>query len=163
MANIREKVIVNCPFSAVIEYVETFFSQRHKLPLSALQTIRTEVTTEYNVAIDRMDSARRHDALEVSWYPKAHLPLPAFHGILSVRPHFKDSELALEGSYEPPLGPVGEVFEATIGRNIARGTINGLLQEIKASVQDQWNRQRLKYPDVETLNKAAKSQHKQSD
>ncbi len=153
MSKIREMVKVDCPFSGVIEYVERFFAKRHKLPLTGFKTIGTKVTTEYSVVIDHVDASRRHDALEVSWFPKEHLPLPAFHGLLSVRPDSQGSLLALEGTYEPPLGSVGKVFDKAVGRNIAQGTVNGLLQEIKTSVEEQWNEERSRMPDIKTLNK----------
>ncbi len=157
MSKIRDVVTVDCPFSGVIEYVERFFAERHKLPLTAFKMIGTNVTTEYSVVIDQIDTTRRHDALEVSWFPKEHLPLPAFHCVLSVRPDSKGSLLALEGAYDPPLGRVGKVFDKAVGRNIAQGTVNGLLQEVKTSVEEQWNEDRSRIPDIETLNKRQSS------
>jgi len=157
MPKIRESRIVDCPFSGVIEYAERFFEHRHKLRLTGLQTIKTEVTTEYNVVIDHVDAARRHDALEISWSPNEHVPLPAFHGMFSVRPDFKGSLLTLEGAYEPPLGKVGKAFDKAAGRSIARGTLNGLLQEVKISVEEQWNQERRGLPNIETLNKRQNS------
>lgn len=157
MSNTRGMMKIDCPFSGVIEYVERFFARRHKLPLTAFKTIGTKVTTEYSVIIDQVDTARRHDALEVAWFPAEHLPLPAFRGVLSVRPDSKGSLLALEGAYEPPLGKVGKVFDKAVGSNIAQGTVNGLLQEIKMSVEEQWNEERSRMPDIETLNERQSS------
>ncbi|MGZ5091212.1 MAG: hypothetical protein ACXWCH_08730 [Burkholderiales bacterium] len=153
MSTISETTLLDCPFSASLDYVEEFFNEHNRLPLKALRIIKTDVLMRYDLVADREDTARLHDALAVRWQPEGDLPLPTFHGSLSVRPHMRRTELHLEGGYLPPLGTTGKVFDAVVGRNVARDTMQGLLREIKTFVDSAWERDRSSYPDIEELNR----------
>jgi hypothetical protein len=75
---------------------------------------------------------------EVHWAPLRPGPFPTFHGELMVEPA-EGAEafwLKLQGTYEPPIGLIGEAFDAIVGRNIARATALDLLGRIKASLED---------------------------
>jgi hypothetical protein len=41
----------------------------------------------------------------------------------------------LNGSYEPPLGPVGAAFDAVVGHKIAENTARNLLAMIADSIE----------------------------
>jgi hypothetical protein len=153
VSKISETVLLDCPFSASLDYVEEFFDEHRRLPLKGVRTVKTDVSVQYDLVVDRNDTARLHDALAIRWQPKEHLPLPSFHGSLTVRPHVNRTELRLEGGYVPPLGAAGKTFDAVVGRNIARDTMEGLLREVKTFVDSAWQRDRSAYPDIETLNR----------
>lgn len=64
--------------------------------------------------------------------------LPSFAGQLSLA----DAEspescrLSLEGSYTPPLGPIGAAFDVLLGHAIARATAQRLLMSIAQDLED---------------------------
>jgi hypothetical protein len=43
-----------------------------------------------------------------------------------------ETQLDLEGRYEPPLGPLGKVLDAVVGRRIAEASVHQFLQDIAA-------------------------------
>jgi hypothetical protein len=44
--------------------------------------------------------------------------------------------LGLDGTYEPPIGLIGEAFDAVVGQNIARATALDLLGRMKSSLEE---------------------------
>ena len=152
MPVIRETVTARCPFTAVLPYIEQFFEQHPKLRLRAPGAMQADVAPAFAVVNDELDLVRSHDALQVSWTPYAHLPLPAFSGTVTVRPAPKGATVRIEGTYDPPLGKAGEVFDAVAGKTIARATIRELLDEIAVFIHTAWEKDRLQYPTIEELN-----------
>ncbi len=152
MTLIRETAIALCPFSAAIEFAATFFAKNITLPLAGTLALRTDVITTFEVVLDTTDSSRLHDALHLDWSPGQHLPLPRFSGLLTVRPESSRSELILEGTYEPPLGLVGQVFDSLLGRQIAHGTVRALLRQISTSIESEWQQYVSAKPDIAALN-----------
>lgn len=152
MTLIRETAIAHCPFSAAIEYATYFFEQRTTLPLSGTLALQTDVLTTFEVVLDRTDASRLHNALHLDWSPGERLPLPRFSGLLTVRPDSSRSELSLEGTYEPPFGSLGQIFDGLMGRQIAHGTLRALLRQISAFIELRWQNYVLAKPDIATLN-----------
>lgn len=152
MTLLRETAIAHCPFSAAIEYAGRFFSEHANLPLVGTLALRTDVSSTFEVVLDTTDSSRLHDALHLDWSPGEHLPLPRFSGLLTVRPDSTHAELILEGTYEPPFGLVGQVFDGLLGKQIAHGTVRALLRQISTSIETQWRQYVSTKPDVAELN-----------
>lgn len=76
-----------------------------------------------------------HDELQLTWEPTGGGPFPKFSGTIKMRPLSPDTELALSGEYQPPLGVVGEAFDAVIGKRIAEATAQTLLETIKEGLE----------------------------
>lgn len=152
MTLIRETAIAHCPFSAAIEFAASFFAGHTTLPLAGTLALQTDVLTTFEVVLDTTDSSRLHDALHLDWSPGRHLPLPRFSGLLTVRPDSNHAELILEGTYEPPFGLMGQVFDGLLGKQIAHGTVRALLRQIATSIEGQWQHYVRAKPDVAALN-----------
>ena len=84
---------------------------------------------------DATDEVRKHDALEIRWSPKHYALFPDFQGLLTVRPHQAGSYLRIEGAYEPPFGILGRLFDALIGRALARLTLARLLRDLRVDIE----------------------------
>jgi len=153
MTCIRETVRVDCPFSVAIEYAANFFKEHRKLPLVVEPVLTTDVEATFKVVLDVTDAGRLHEALQLDWSPAEHLPLPAFGGLLSVRPDSGQTELTLAGTYEPPFGAAGQLFDSVLGKKIAHGTVRALLREIASCIEAQWRLYERQSPDVATLNR----------
>jgi hypothetical protein len=46
----------------------------------------------------------------------------------------QETQISLEGSYEPPLGALGGVIDAAIGRHVAEGCVHALLRDLSAQL-----------------------------
>ena len=68
----------------------------------------------------------------ISWEPEGVGPFPHFNGTVGVEAEETDGTccLTLDGDYDPPLGVVGDAFDAILGKHIARLTARNLLDEI---------------------------------
>ncbi|MGC2243239.1 MAG: hypothetical protein WBA06_06390 [Candidatus Aquilonibacter sp.] len=55
---------------------------------------------------------------------------PRFEGTLSITPVGSQSELWLQGSYEPPFGPIGALLDRTVLRHAAERSLRSFLQRI---------------------------------
>lgn len=55
---------------------------------------------------------------------------PTFEGTLSINPLGTQSELWLQGTYQPPLGIVGALLDRMLLRNAARRSLQTFLQRI---------------------------------
>lgn len=135
-----------CPFSVAHEYAAAFFARAAAgdaevgVPLKSLvPTLGGRLHEPVRiVAMQRPDDAepgRAHDAFEVCWTAGTHF-FPDFRGTLRLRIASVDETLlALEGEYRPPFGALGAVFDALIGRRIARATMCDLLDRLAVEME----------------------------
>ncbi|HEV3153847.1 MAG TPA: hypothetical protein VGZ02_08600 [Candidatus Baltobacteraceae bacterium] len=84
-------------------------------------------------AVKRRDAENINDEIAISWRPTDGGPFPVFTGRLVVWSEDRPDAcfVELQGSYEPPLGTMGEVFDAAIGRQIAERTAHTFLTLLK--------------------------------
>lgn len=145
MADVSEVVVdrvCRCPFSVAHEYAEDFLSEtasagavirvplRDFIPSLRRGGLRQPVRMRFNRSADDADMGRSHDSLEVHWVAQTRL-FPDFHGTLRFRIESVDeTRLTLEGTYHPPLATFGRIFDAVIGRRIARASLRDLLDEL---------------------------------
>ncbi|MGC2131587.1 MAG: SRPBCC family protein [Candidatus Aquilonibacter sp.] len=73
---------------------------------------------------------------------------PHFEGTLSVTPVGTQSELWLQGTYDPPFGPIGALLDRTVLRHAAKRSLESFLQRIA--------------DDVESNERATEEQHQRS-
>ena len=128
-------------FSAAQEYAEEFFRNHDeavdiRVPLRDLvgTTLRGGVHRPVKLRIrlknDKQEQGRPHDALVIQWEAGTRF-LPDFHGTLRLRiASVDETKLTLDGTYQPPFGPFGLVFDLPIGRRIARATMRDLLARL---------------------------------
>ena len=132
--------IVDCPFSVAHEYAEDYLrGEQREVAVSVpvrdfLRVVggkpRKPVKLVFTLHPDETDSGRLHDALLIEWHAGTRL-FPDFHGTLRLRiASITATRLTFEGGYRPPLGAPGRLFDALIGRRIARATLHGLLKRI---------------------------------
>ena len=155
MNHLLRTTLINAPFSSVIEYVADFFEDHPHLRLTALASASAVVETRHKLVDDRLDTTRRHDALALSlrpWWPG----FPTFEGTLTVRPDVAGSALGLEGSYEPPGGQPGRVFDTLIGQWLAHRTMEHLLRRLRRYVERRYREFLKRSPTIKQLNEAAR-------
>lgn len=138
MTKVRATRFVDCPFSAVIEFAEESLRRRPDIRLAAAPALGEHANVTARLTDDTTDFSRKHEALLLAWQPR-HAIFPRFEGALTVRPKRGGAWMRLRGTYEPPLGRLGGVFDALFGRAIARLTLRMLLREIGADVERRWS------------------------
>jgi len=102
--------------------------------VKALASTNVNVNTQRELVDDKTDSVRGHDALILSWQPRWSA-FPSFRGLATVRPQSQGSILSLEGTYEPPGGLAGGLFDRLIGKRLADGTMDHLLDRLRVYIK----------------------------
>lgn len=138
MTSVRVTRFVNCPFSAVIEFAEETLRGRGDITLSPGPPLRHHVHLDSQLTDDVTDTTRKHDALLLAWQPSLARFFPDFHGALTVRPKGRGAWIRIQGSYDPPFGIFGRIFDALAGRFIAQLTLMRLLRDIAQRAERRW-------------------------
>lgn len=77
----------------------------------------------------RRDADNLNEELAVRWRPGTGEPFPAFDGAIATwSEDGKTSFVELRGTYEPPLGSAGRLFDDAIGHVVAKRTVHQFLQ-----------------------------------
>jgi uncharacterized membrane protein len=124
--------------------------------VKALASTNINVETQRALVDDKTDAVRGHDALTISWRPRWSA-FPSFRGLATVRPQSPGSILALEGSYEPPGGFAGQIFDRLIGRRLANSTMDHLLDRLRRYINDRHVAFQQACPTNEQLNELERS------
>lgn len=136
MTNILEKAYFDIPYGRAKGYLAESLADiaesgqeqviRLRLPLLNMER---QVLVRYAASVDPMHFDQ---PWKISWSPAENGPYPDFDGMLTVRASddFTNCMLELEGVYTPPLGAVGQIFDAVAGKKIAEATAQSLLQAI---------------------------------
>lgn len=84
----------------------------------------------------------------VRWTPADGGPFPEFDGTLTVRADedYTTCALELRGTYEPPLGIPGAMFDSVLGSRIASATAREFLKEIGTRIEDRYHREEAAKP-----------------
>lgn len=153
MSKIYQAIYVDCPPQRAQAYLLSHFenARRHhgraKLTLSA--TLGSKAGTHVTVERDATatfapstDAGGLEYQVQIEWKPATNEPLPNFEGTFRVQwdEEYGRCRLVLEGEYDPPLGPVGRVFDAAVGQRIAQGTVRALLESLRAEIEGSYRR-----------------------
>jgi hypothetical protein len=138
--------VVRCPFSVAHEYAEEFFRDISARGAEVRVRLRDLVPTlggrlkrpvqiELGRQADEGEAGRAHDEFEICWTAGTRF-FPDFRGALRLRiASVEETRLSLEGEYRPPFGAPGVVFDALVGRRIARATMKDLLDRLARAME----------------------------
>ncbi len=145
MTEVYGTTTVNAPYSVALDsIVRRLRVKKHRLKLSVPLT---KLGFGANLGIDRdvdvsfvplhghKGERLLHDELQFVWEPVGGGPFPTFTGSLKMRPLGLKTEIVLSGEYKPPLGIVGEAFDAVIGKRIAEATAKMLLETLQQELE----------------------------
>lgn len=135
MTQIVRATRISAPEDAVIERVQKFFSRHPKFQVKALGTSTAGVEVQSYLLFDWLSIAPRRVGVAFAWRP-VWRGFPAFGATLTVQRKAKNTELVLEGSYEPPGGAVGRLFDRVIGRRLAARTMDAFLSRVACDKPD---------------------------
>lgn len=108
--------IADCPFSAAADYALDFLQ---------------EAKFSTHLHRDNFESGRMHDEIRIFWESGSTV-LPSFSGTVRFRIDRDRTRVLIEGTYAPPLGFAGRVFNEIVGKRIARATLRALAHRLTA-------------------------------
>jgi hypothetical protein len=149
MTRLRDTICIDRPAEETAVGLERFFESLTGSDGIAHLRLRVPVggaTRNYGIYLDRdvLVEARRardeqnlNDVIRIDWSPEGAAVFPRFSGTLLVcgREGPGRSYIELDGSYAPPLGSAGQIFDAAIGHRIAKATARELLADVKAAIE----------------------------
>ncbi len=150
MTHLNRTKGLNCPWVRAIAYLDRYLTGlpgsepaqgrelRLRVPLDSLGlpgelAIDRDVVTSFAPLTD--PQSLEH-GISIGWVPLGNAALPTFSGSLRITAETpKSSLVVLDGDYEPPLGALGKLFDAAIGRRIAEATADELLRVIAERIE----------------------------
>jgi hypothetical protein len=78
------------------------------------------------------DAENLNDTFFLDWEPSGQGPYPTFSGSMNVYAETdpRGSRLEIDGNYQAPGGMIGQLFDALIGRRMARVALADLVERI---------------------------------
>jgi len=137
MTQVVRTLEVDAPRERALDSAAAFFRERApNFRVQALGSATAPVELRYTLLDDWTHLVRRHAGLSFKWRPQTRA-FPRFGAVLTVRPRNGTSTLSLEGSYDPPGGWLGRLFDRLVGERLANRTMDALLREIKDYIERQ--------------------------
>ena len=141
---------VACPFSIAASSAAAFLRRFEVGPLAGVvevqipllghgrhAVLKNHVRLRLAVHEDPTDTVRHHEALRISWWSESRW-LPNLSGTLRFRvASCAETLLLFDGTYGPPLGVAGTIFDKLIGNRIATATVNELLARLCVAVESE--------------------------
>jgi len=137
---------IKAPSSFALAYAHTYFLERGShvngaelalrfpLPHFIFEGLTLEKRVKVRVKYGAGNTGSR--PLTIAWQPVGKGPLPGFDGTLAATAETETTcRLTIEGSYTPPGGIAGAVFDHLIGVRIANATIAALLQQFQQAIE----------------------------
>jgi hypothetical protein len=144
MSRLHFESRIACPFSDAIDEAASYFANRRRgalrIPVHVGRLhlrLQRAITTRQSIFPDQSEMGRSHDALELLIHPLGRFPFPDLHALLTVRPCYPPgTKVALDLTYDPPLGIIGRHFDALIGRLVVAAAGRALLADVATFLVD---------------------------
>jgi hypothetical protein len=154
---LRVEASVACPLSLVIDEAHVIFPllespspgvrvELRDLGLPLGLGLSHRVVTAFRRESDREERGRPHDAIVFTWDADSFL-LPNFRGTLRFRVDTVDrTRIELEGTYVPPFGGAGVMFDRIAGRRLAHATLERIVHQLASRLESLWAAERASAP-----------------
>ncbi len=133
-ASVRAERTADCPFSMAQSYAEEYLAAAERgEPEATVRAGPAHLTVRFGFEVrnDVLERGRMHEEIALHWTAQSPL-LPDFAGTLRFRIHGPRTRFIIEGTYVPPSGILGALFDRIAGRRIARATAADLVTRIAA-------------------------------
>lgn len=131
-STVRAERVVDCPFSVAHDYAAEYLrGAEHGGEAATLRAgvLRRHVLLRFGLRSDNTDSGRPNEEIVLHWSART-AALPNFAGTLRMRIDAPRTRLILEGTYVPPGGRLGTIFDRIAGRRLAAMTAADLLARL---------------------------------
>ena len=141
MTEIYEYETVRCSFEDLPGRLSAYFAAHVDGDGKVVLELRAplgDLTLEHAVIVtlSPLPSYAGYHRMQIHWTPTGQVLYPAFDGTLRASDEgLGFSRLDLEGSYDPPFGPAGAIFDAAVGKRVAQSAVRALLGDVKRSVE----------------------------
>ncbi len=152
-ASLYVETTVACPLSLVIDEAHVIFPLLEAPSPGVRVELRDvgvplglglshRVVTAFRRTSDLQERGRAHDEIAFAWDADSFL-LPNFRGTLRFRVDTVDrTRLLLEGTYVPPFGAAGKMFDRIAGRRLAFATLERILLKLASQLEHLWAAER---------------------
>jgi hypothetical protein len=142
MTTIACRQLVHAPLGSAARFLTSFFDAHRIDDGQACLTLHAgDLAREARVTIESAPTpGTMTPHYTVSWKDELDGPYPEFKGSIAVGGDndYSTFWLDLQGSYAPPGGIGGKVFDALVGKRIADVTAETLLHEIAVEIERQF-------------------------
>lgn len=144
MSTLQVKHNVAAPLASAARLLQVFMDAHESHPAGGVKLLLHARNLERDAIVTLTPAHRPQDMTprySVHWQSAAQGPYPVFDGVLSVEAgeDYDAFRLALDGTYQPPLGLAGKAFDAVIGNRIAEQTARELLAEMGGAMESRVN------------------------
>jgi len=149
MTNVVQRHLLACPYGLAKAYLQFELGSDRQLwhlrvptPAASVNPL-VEFAKDVDVTVrPSVDPMHFDQPWNITWAPHGGGPYPTFVGTLTVRADEDWNVAALElvGSYEPPMGAAGKVFDVLFGARLASATAKDLLAEIGQRLEAHYHR-----------------------
>jgi len=138
MTHLTERHFVRCPYGVAQRLLQADLEPADgtlawRLHIAPVFPHDLEVAKDVDVTVSQgVDPMHFDRPWNVTWVPHGGGPFPGFVGTLTVRADedWNVAVLELDGTYDPPLGLVGEAFDLLLGARLATTTAEALLRDL---------------------------------
>ena len=139
MTQIEQRQLVHAPLASAKRFLDGFFAAHAGTDGDARITLHAGEFAR-NAIVTLTPAPRPADMtphFTVDWKDADNGPYPDFHGTITVAgdEDYNAFWLVLEGTYAPPGGIGGQIFDAVIGKRIAESTALRLLDDIRVETE----------------------------
>jgi hypothetical protein len=147
MTRIRESAEVQYPAKMLERLLSNYMDERRRgdgticLPLRVriAEARRDGLSVDHDVIVRfrrGRDAQNLNDTFYVDWVPSGDGPYPTFTGFMNVYPENdpRFSRLEIDGTYIPPGGLLGRVFDAAVGRRMARTSVADFVNRLAMDI-----------------------------
>lgn len=137
---------VRCPFSAAVEYIDIYHQQRSEAKNVSYTHVVRHVQCEASEIRDVTDETRVHEALLFRWRSGFAVLPPIVHGLVTVRPNGRTTQIRVEATYVPRFGLFGTVLDAIVGRIVVRRMLRAFVSDVRRFVENAYDLERMLQP-----------------
>jgi hypothetical protein len=140
MSTIVEKALVHAPLAAADSLLQAFFAT-HRAPDGVSAQIILHAGDVAHAAVVRLEAAHRPEDMtpryRVYWETAEPGPYPVYTGelLIGADNDYDTFWLKLDGTYTPPGGIAGQVFDAIAGHRIAIAVARNFLTEMRVAIE----------------------------
>jgi hypothetical protein len=148
MASVHEHVYIEAPYVQAVGAFERRLGLepgrdegRTVLTLVAPLAEGRDLARDVTAETKRIGSANFSSQYRIAWpagRTSRGIPTPGFEGTITLRAgeDYSETELKLDGTYEPPAGVAGKIFDEVVGRRIAHATLGSLLEGVRRELRE---------------------------
>jgi hypothetical protein len=132
--------LCDCPFSIADEYAVQYLKRAEAggseaVVRAPLPFTRRKVRLSFGLSADNTEAGRQHEEIRVLWFADSPL-FPDFRGTIRFRIDGRRTVILIDGTYHPPLGTFGTLFDRIAGRWIATYGLNDLARRIAGELEE---------------------------